>query len=85
MLLNEALPAYITQSFTKVVTESMVREITGTTMPIMRELVGGLAEVNYPLCGLNLHPRGTSVQPNQSISIRQPRLENFCDPRALIP
>ncbi|KAL8929928.1 MAG: hypothetical protein Q9208_001072 [Pyrenodesmia sp. 3 TL-2023] len=45
MLLNEALPAYITQSFTKVVTESMVREITGTTMPIMRELVGGLAEV----------------------------------------
>ncbi|KAL8817155.1 MAG: hypothetical protein Q9223_003955, partial [Gallowayella weberi] len=44
-LVNEVLPAYITQSFTKVVTESMVREITGTTMPIMRELVGGLAEV----------------------------------------
>ncbi|CAO1604945.1 hypothetical protein XANCAGTX0491_008485 [Xanthoria calcicola] len=44
-LVNEALPAYITQAFTKVVTESMVREITGTTMPIMRELVGGLAEV----------------------------------------
>ncbi|KAL9580651.1 MAG: hypothetical protein Q9212_004370, partial [Teloschistes hypoglaucus] len=44
-LVNEALPAYITQCFTKVVTESMVREITGTTMPIMRELVGGLAEV----------------------------------------
>ncbi len=47
MLLNEALPAYITHSFTKVVTESMVREITGSTIPIMRELVGGgLAEVN---------------------------------------
>ncbi|KAL8799437.1 MAG: hypothetical protein Q9182_005881 [Xanthomendoza sp. 2 TL-2023] len=44
-LVDEVLPAYITQSFTKVVTESMVREITGTTMPIMRELVGGLAEV----------------------------------------
>ncbi|KAI4276739.1 MAG: hypothetical protein L6R38_005584 [Xanthoria sp. 2 TBL-2021] len=44
-LVNEALPAYITQAFTKVVTESMVREITGTTIPIMRELVGGLAEV----------------------------------------
>ncbi|KAL8733722.1 MAG: hypothetical protein Q9166_001915 [cf. Caloplaca sp. 2 TL-2023] len=44
-LVSEALPAYITQCFTKVVTESMVREITGTTMPIMRELVGGLAEV----------------------------------------
>lgn len=45
-LVHEALPAYITQSFTKVVTESMVREITGTTMPVMRELVGGLAEVS---------------------------------------
>ncbi|KAL8938903.1 MAG: hypothetical protein Q9216_003647 [Gyalolechia sp. 2 TL-2023] len=44
-LVHEALPAYITQCFTKVVTEWMVREITGTTMPIMRELVGGLAEV----------------------------------------
>ncbi|KAL8849915.1 MAG: hypothetical protein Q9221_005134 [Calogaya cf. arnoldii] len=44
-LVNEALPAYITQAFTKVVTESMVREITGNTMPIMRDLVGGLAEV----------------------------------------
>ncbi|KAL8663736.1 MAG: hypothetical protein Q9168_008049, partial [Polycauliona sp. 1 TL-2023] len=44
-LVNGALPGYITQAFTKVVTETMVREITGTTMPIMRELVGGLAEV----------------------------------------
>ncbi|KAL9037880.1 MAG: hypothetical protein Q9214_005506 [Letrouitia sp. 1 TL-2023] len=44
-LVNDVLPAYITQSFTKLVTESMVREITGTTMPVMRELVGGLAEV----------------------------------------
>ncbi|KAL8995246.1 MAG: hypothetical protein Q9169_004982 [Polycauliona sp. 2 TL-2023] len=44
-LVNGALPGYITQAFTKVVTETMVREITGTTVPIMRELVGGLAEV----------------------------------------
>ena len=44
-LVNDALPAYITNSLTKVVTESMVREITGTGMPVMRELVGGLAEV----------------------------------------
>lgn len=44
-LVNEALPAYITYSLVKVVTESMVREITGTTMPLMRDLVGGLAEV----------------------------------------
>lgn len=44
-LLNEALPAYVTFCLVKVVTESMVREITGTTMPVMRELVGGLAEV----------------------------------------
>jgi len=44
-LVHDALPAYITMSLTKVVTESMVREITGTGMPVMRELVGGLAEV----------------------------------------
>ena len=44
-LVNEALPAYITSCLTKVVTESMVREITGQGMPVMRELVGGLAEV----------------------------------------
>lgn len=44
-LVNEALPAYITNCLTKVVTESMVKEITGQGMPVMRELVGGLAEV----------------------------------------
>lgn len=45
IIVSEALPAYITHALVKVVTESMVREITGTTMPVMRELVGGLAEV----------------------------------------
>ena len=44
-LVTEALPAFITQALVRVVTESMVREITGHTMPVMRELVGGLAEV----------------------------------------
>ncbi|KAL9125447.1 MAG: hypothetical protein Q9217_005356 [Psora testacea] len=44
-LVTEALPAFITNGLTKVVTEYMVREITGRGMPVMRELVGGLAEV----------------------------------------
>lgn len=44
-LVTEALPMYITHTLVKTVTEYMVREITGTTMPMMRELVGGLAEV----------------------------------------
>lgn len=44
-LVDDALPAYITTCLTRVVTESMVREITGQGMPVMRELVGGLAEV----------------------------------------
>ena len=45
MLVQEALPAYVTHSFTKTVMETMVREITGTTIPATRDLVGGLAEV----------------------------------------
>ena len=44
-LVNEALPAYVTFHLVKIVTESLVREITGTSMPFARELVGGLAEV----------------------------------------
>ena len=44
-LVTEALPAFVTNVLTKVVTEYMVREITGAGMPLMRELVGGLAEV----------------------------------------
>lgn len=44
-LVQEALPMYVTHTLVKTVTEYMVREITGTTMPMMRELVGGLAEV----------------------------------------
>lgn len=44
-LTSEGLSAYVTNALTKVVTEYMVREITGSGMPVMRELVGGLAEV----------------------------------------
>ena len=44
-LVTEALPAYVTNCLAKTVTEYMVREVTGTGVPVMRELVGGLAEV----------------------------------------
>lgn len=44
-LIHDALPAYITFGLVKVVTETIVREITGTAMPVMRELVAGSAEV----------------------------------------
>ncbi|KAF2088838.1 hypothetical protein K490DRAFT_38460 [Saccharata proteae CBS 121410] len=44
-LLTDALPAYITHRLTQVVTECLVKEVTGTNAPILRELVQGLAEV----------------------------------------
>ena len=44
-LVTEALPAYVTNCLSRVVTEYMVKEITGSSIPIARELVGGLAEV----------------------------------------
>ena len=44
-LVSEALPAYITLCFVKIVTETLVREISGTSLPMMREMVGNLAEV----------------------------------------
>ena len=44
-LVNLALPAFITHSLVQIVTDSVVKEITGTTIPMMRDLVGGLAEV----------------------------------------
>lgn len=44
-LVRDALPAYITHTLVNVVTEIMVKTITGTTIPVMRELVGGVAEV----------------------------------------
>lgn len=44
-LVSEALPAYITYRMVHVVTECLVKEITGTIPPLMQELVHGLAEV----------------------------------------
>ena len=44
-LMVDALPAWITHSLVQVVTDTMVKEITGNSLPLMRELVGGLAEV----------------------------------------
>jgi hypothetical protein len=45
MLITDALPAYITHRLVQLVTECLVKEITGNNMPIMREMVQGLAEV----------------------------------------
>jgi hypothetical protein len=44
-LVTDALPAYITYQMVTTVTEFLVREITGGTMPLTRDLVQGLAEV----------------------------------------
>jgi len=44
-LVEEALPAYVTYRLTSLVTDTLVKEITGNNAPIMRELVPSLAEV----------------------------------------
>jgi hypothetical protein len=44
-LITDALPAWTTHRMTQVVTECLVKEMTGSNAPIMRELVQGLAEV----------------------------------------
>ena len=44
-LVNDALPAWVTHSLVQVVTEVMVKEITGNSLPLMRNLIGGLSEV----------------------------------------
>ena len=44
-LVEEALPAYVTYRLTGLVTDTLVKEITGNNAPIMRELVPSLAEV----------------------------------------
>ena len=44
-LIEEALPGYITYRLVQLVTECLVKEITGSNSPIMREMVSGLAEV----------------------------------------
>ena len=44
-LVNDGLSSYVTRVLVDAVTDTMVKEITGNTIPVMRELVGGLAEV----------------------------------------
>ncbi|KAK5256987.1 hypothetical protein LTR16_001912 [Cryomyces antarcticus] len=44
-LVSEALPGFITQRLVVLITECLVKEITGNNAPIMREMVPGLAEV----------------------------------------
>jgi hypothetical protein len=44
-LVNDGLSSYITRVLVDAVSDTMVKEITGNTLPIMRDLVGGLAEV----------------------------------------
>lgn len=48
-LVNEALPAYVTYQMVRLVTECLVKDITGSNSPIMRDLISGLAEVCIPL------------------------------------
>ncbi|EXJ58985.1 hypothetical protein A1O7_06416 [Cladophialophora yegresii CBS 114405] len=45
LMLDFALPMYITYNLVKVVSECLVNEITGRQTPLMRDLVGGLSEV----------------------------------------
>ncbi|KAI9652924.1 MAG: hypothetical protein M1821_007771 [Bathelium mastoideum] len=44
-LVEEIMPGYITHRLVQLVTECLVKEITGNNVPIMREMVSGLAEV----------------------------------------
>jgi len=44
-LIDEALPAYLTHRITAVVTETLVRTITGNAIPAMQDLIPNLAEV----------------------------------------
>lgn len=44
-LVEDALPAYVTHRLVMLVTETLVKEITGNNAPIMRDLIPSLAEV----------------------------------------
>jgi hypothetical protein len=74
-LVNEALPAYITFRMITVVTECLVKDITATNTPFMRDLVQGLAEVfclsdpNQPDNPLVFASEGMSIRPTASASL----------------
>lgn len=44
-LIDDALPAYITHRLVHLVTDTLVKEITGNSAPLMREMIPSLAEV----------------------------------------
>ncbi|GAB7348417.1 hypothetical protein MBLNU459_g6845t3 [Dothideomycetes sp. NU459] len=44
-LVDDALPAYITHRLVHLVTDTLVKEITGNSAPLMREMIPSLAEV----------------------------------------
>ena len=44
-LVQDALPAYLTHRLVSIVTDTLVKEITGNGVPVMRELIPSLAEV----------------------------------------
>lgn len=44
-LVDEALPAHLTHQLVSLVTDTLVKEITGTNSPIMHDLIPSLAEV----------------------------------------
>ena len=46
-LVNDTLPAYITYQLVILVTEMLVKEITGNPAPIMREMVHRTSEVYF--------------------------------------
>lgn len=54
LLCSEALPAFVTHMLINVVTDCVSRDITGQGIPIMRDLVGNLAEV-YCLTDPSVH------------------------------
>lgn len=45
LMVDSALPMYITYNLVKTVTECLINELTGRQTPLMRGLVGGLSEV----------------------------------------
>lgn len=45
LLCSEALPAFVTHALLDVVTECVAKDITGQAIPVVRDLVGNLAEV----------------------------------------
>nr|POE71353.1 hypothetical protein CFP56_62448 [Quercus suber] len=68
-LVSEALPAYLTHRLVTLVTDSLVKEITGKNVPVMKDLIPSLAEVycvtdpNMPDNPIVYASEGTSVDP----------------------